>query len=278
MRDPYTHLLHQVFHSGQLKAQRAMLNSTGIRPNVKSIFGGQIRYDLNRGFPLVTTKRMPWKAIVHELLWFISGSTSVRPLQANGVTIWDEWADASGELGPVYGKQWRRWQGVHGTVDQLANLITGIAKVRDNPWASEGRRLILSSWNPGDMPDPKVPTGCHTMVQFNVTDNKLSAHLYQRSADMFLGVPFNIACYALFTHILANITGLEVGDYVHSFGDAHIYENHFTAVETQLSRELYPFPKLRIRERIQDIDAISADAFELINYQSHGRLPGEVAV
>lgn len=274
----YEDLLKHVYRNGEIKPQRAMLNSTRTRPSVKSIFGAQIRYDLNKGFPLVTTKRMPWKSIMHELLWFISGSTSVRPLQANGVTIWDEWADASGELGPVYGKQWRRWECVNGTVDQLANLIQGIAKVRDNPWATEGRRLILSSWNPGDMPDPKVPTGCHTLVQFNVIGGKLSSHLYQRSADMFLGVPFNIACYALLTHILANISGLGVGDYVHSFGDAHIYENHYTAVEAQLLREPYPFPHLLIRERIQDIDAIKTGMFELIGYQSHGRLPGEVAV
>ena len=275
---PYLDLLREIRTAGTRKVQRATLKSEGRRPDVLSVFGRQIRFDLNSGFPLVTTKRMPWGAIVHELLWFLSGDTNVRYLRENKVTIWDEWADASGNLGPVYGKQWRRWEGQRGTVDQVANLVAGIRKVIADPHASEARRLILTAWNPADMPDPKVPTGCHTLVQFNVTDGRLSSQLYQRSADMFLGVPFNIASYALLTHILAKLTGLEVGEYVHTFGDAHIYDNHFEAVDEQLKREPYPLPRLEIVGDITSIDSLKADQFKLVGYQSHGRLPGEVAV
>lgn len=274
----YLDLLREVRTTGTRKPQRAVLRSENRRPDVVSLFGRQIRFDLSQGFPLVTTKRMPWMAIVHELLWFLSGSTNVSYLRANKVTIWDEWADANGELGPVYGKQWRRWEGPQETVDQVANLIQGIRKVKADPWASEARRLLLSAWNPADMPDPKVPTGCHTLVQMNVTDGKLSCQLYQRSADMFLGVPFNIASYALFTHVLAELTGLSVGDYVHTFGDAHIYDNHFDAVDEQLTRAPLPHPRLEIAGPLTSIDELKADQFRLIGYQSHGRLPGEVAV
>jgi thymidylate synthase len=275
---PYLDLLREIRTSGTRKAQRATLRSEGRRPEVLSVFGRQIRFDLNAGFPLVTTKRMPWAAIVHELLWFLSGDTNVRYLRHNKVTIWDEWADERGELGPVYGKQWRRWEGPQGVVDQVANLVAGIKKVIADPHASEARRLILTAWNPADMPDPKVPTGCHTLVQFNVTDGRLSSQLYQRSADMFLGVPFNIASYALLTHLLARHSGLGVGEFVHTFGDAHIYDNHFAAVDEQLRREPYPPPRLEIVGEIPSIDEVSADQFKLIGYQSHGRLPGEVAV
>jgi thymidylate synthase len=274
----YLDLLREIRTSGTRKAQRATLRSEGRRPEVLSVFGRQIRFDLNAGFPLVTTKRMPWAAVVHELLWFLSGDTNVRYLRENKVTIWDEWADARGELGPVYGKHWRGWQGPQGAVDQVANLVAGIRKVIADPHASEARRLIITAWNPADMPDPKVPTGCHTLVQFNVTDGRLSSQLYQRSADMFLGVPFNIASYALFTHILAKLTGLGVGEYVHTFGDAHIYDNHFEAVAEQLKREPFPLPRLEIVGEITSIDNLSADQFRLVGYQSHGRLPGEVAV
>ncbi len=274
----YLDLLHDIRTSGTLKAQRAVLRSEGRRPNVLSCFGRQIRFDLNAGFPLVTTKRMPWAALVHELLWFLSGSTNVAYLRDHKVSIWDEWADANGELGPVYGKQWRRWEGPQGTVDQVANLLTNIKKVITDPNASEARRLLLTAWNPADMPDSKVPTGCHTLVQFNITNNKLSCQLYQRSADMFLGVPFNIASYALFTHILAALTGLEVGDYVHTFGDAHIYENHFEAVDEQLKREPFPLPKLEITGELTSIDTLQAEQFKIVGYQYHPRLPGEVAV
>jgi thymidylate synthase len=275
---PYLDLLREVRTSGTRKAQRATLRSEGRRPEVLSVFGRQIRFDLNAGFPLVTTKRMPWAAVVHELLWFLSGDTNVRYLRENKVTIWDEWADADGNLGPVYGKQWRRWHGPQGTVDQVANLVAGIRKVIADPHASEARRLILTAWNPADMPDPKVPTGCHTQVQFNVTDGRLSSQLYQRSADMFLGVPFNIASYALFTHILAKLTGLGVGEYIHTFGDAHIYDNHFEAVDEQLKREPYPLPRLEIIGDVTSIDNLKADQFKVVGYQCHGRLPGEVAV
>ena len=275
---PYLDLLREIRTTGTRKAQRATLRSAGRRPDVLSVFGRHIRFDLSTGFPLVTTKRMPWGAIVHELLWFLSGSTNVRYLRENKVTIWDEWADASGELGPVYGKQWRRWEGPHGTVDQVANLVAGIKKVIADPHASEARRLILTAWNPADMPDPKVPTGCHTLVQFNVTDGRLSSQLYQRSADMFLGVPFNIASYALLTHILAKLTGLDVGEFIHTFGDAHIYDNHLDAVDEQLRREPFALPKLEIVGDIPSIDDVKADQLKLVGYQSHGRLPGEVAV
>jgi thymidylate synthase len=274
----YLDLLREIRTSGTRKAQRAILRSEGRKPEVLSVFGRQIRFDLREGFPLVTTKRMPWSAIVHELLWFLSGSTNVGYLRENKVTIWEEWADANGELGPVYGKQWRRWEGPQGTVDQVANLIGGIRRVIADPNASEARRLILTAWNPGDMPDPKVPTGCHTLVQFNVTNGRLSSQLYQRSADMFLGVPFNIASYALLTHILAKLTGLEVGEFIHAFGDAHIYDNHFEAVDEQLRREPFLLPRLEIVGEIESIDRLRADQFKLIDYKSHGRLPGEVAV
>jgi thymidylate synthase len=275
---PYIDLLREIRTTGTRKPQRATLRSDGRRPEVLSVFGRQIRFDLSAGFPLVTTKRMPWAAIVHELLWFLSGETNVRYLREKKVTIWDEWADGSGNLGPVYGKQWRHWQGPQGEIDQVANLVIGIQKVIADAHASEARRLILTAWNPADMPDPKVPTGCHTLVQFNVTDGRLSSQLYQRSADMFLGVPFNIASYALLTHILAKRTGLGVGEFVHTFGDAHIYDNHFEAVDEQLRREPFPPPRLEIVGEITSIDNLRADQFELVGYQSHGRLPGEVAV
>lgn len=274
----YLDLLRDIRENGERKAQRATLRSDGRRPDVLSVFGRQIRFDLRKGFPLVTTKRMPWNAIVHELLWFLSGSTNVKYLQENKVTIWDEWADDNGDLGPVYGKHWRRWEGPQGTVDQVANVVAGIRKVIVDPHASEARRLLITAWNPGDMPSSKVPTGCHTLVQFNVTNGRLSCQLYQRSADMFLGVPFNIASYALLTHIFAKITGLEAGDFVHSFGDAHIYENHFEAVDEQLKRQPFPLPRLEIAGDLNNVDTIRADQFKIVGYQCHARLPGEVAV
>jgi thymidylate synthase len=273
----YLDLLAHVRRHGKRKAQRAKL-SDGRQPEVLSVFGYQFRLDLNDGFPMVTTKKLPWGAIVHELLWFLSGSTNTAYLRANRVTIWDEWADAQGELGPVYGKQWRRWQRPDGgMVDQIVNLITGIRKVIDDPNASEARRLLLSAWNPGDMPDPKVPTGCHTFAQFNVTESRLSCQMYQRSADLFLGVPFNIASYALLTHLLAKVTGLGVGDYIHTFGDAHIYENHFAQVDEQLKREPRPLPTLELDE-IASMDGIRSDQICLKGYDPHPPLRGEVAV
>ncbi|MEZ6141060.1 MAG: thymidylate synthase [Zavarzinella sp.] len=276
--DAYLNLLREVRHHGVVKEQRAVLRSDDTRPTVRSIFGRQIRFDLQAGFPLVTTKKMPWKAIVHELIWFLRGETNIAYLQQNRCTIWDEWADAEGNLGPVYGKQWRHWEGPAGEVDQIADLIRNIEKVKANPNASEARRLIVTAWNPADMPDPKVPTGCHTMVQFNVTENRLSAQLYQRSADLFLGVPFNIASYALLVHIIAKLTHLEVGDFIHTFGDAHIYSNHLDAVDDQLTRPPLPLPQLQIIQQLTSIDHLQADWFVLENYQSHPPLRGEVAV
>jgi thymidylate synthase len=274
----YLDLLAHVRNHGKRKAQRAKL-SDGHRPEVLSVFGYQFRVDLNDGFPMVTTKKLPWGAIVHELIWFLSGSTNVTYLRANKVTIWDEWADADGELGSVYGKQWRRWQRPDGTsVDQVANVIAGIQKVIADPQASEARRLLLSAWNPGDMPESKVPTGCHTFAQFNVTDDRLSCQMYQRSADLFLGVPFNIASYALLTHLLAKVTGLGVGEYIHTFGDAHIYENHFAQVDEQLKREPRPLPKLELDGAITSLDGLRSEQMRLLNYNPWPPLRGEVAV
>ncbi len=274
----YLELLAHVRQHGTRKAQRARL-ADGRRPEVLSIFGWQFRHQLRDGFPMVTTKRLPWSAIVHELIWFLSGSTNTAYLRANKCSIWDEWADTSGELGPVYGKQWRRWQKADGgSVDQIANLIAGIRKVIADPNASESRRLLLSAWNPGDMPDPKVPTGCHTFAQFNVTDGKLSCQMYQRSADLFLGVPFNIASYALLTHLLAKVTGLQVGDYIHTFGDAHIYDNHFEQVDEQLRREPRPLPTLELDPAIDSMDGIRVEQARLVGYQPHPPLRGEVAI
>jgi thymidylate synthase len=275
---PYLDLLRHVLRHGDRKPQRAAL-SDGRRPEVLSVFGYQFRHDLNTGFPLLTTKRMPWSAIVHELLWFLSGSTNIAYLRDNSVRIWDQWADETGELGPVYGKQWRRWEKPGGgTVDQVANLVEGIRRVVADPNAPEARRLILTAWNPGDMPPPHVPTGCHTLVQFNVTKGRLSCQLYQRSADLFLGVPFNVASYALLTHLLAQVTGLGVGDYVHTFGDAHVYENHLAQVEEQLGREPRPLPRLELDEGIRSIDGIRADQARVRGYDPHPPLRGEVAV
>lgn len=274
----YLDLLARVRQHGKRKPQRAKL-ADGRRPEVLSLFGYQFRVNLADGFPLVTTKKLPWGAIVHELLWFLSGETNVAYLRANKVKIWDEWADASGELGPVYGKQWRRWQGADGQlVDQIARLVEGIRRVKADPHASEARRLLLSAWNPGDMPDPKVPTGCHTFAQFNIHDDRLSCQMYQRSADLFLGVPFNIASYALLTHLLAKTTGLQVGDYIHTFGDAHIYENHFEQVDEQLKRQPGPLPTLELDDMITSMDGLKFEQIRLKNYQPLPPLRGEVAI
>jgi thymidylate synthase len=274
----YLELLREIRTSGAIKEQRAVLTSENRRPAVRSVFGRQIRFDLNQGFPLMTTKKMPWAAIVHELIWFLRGETNIRYLRENKVKIWDAWADAEGELGPVYPKHWRRWEGPQGTVDQIAQLISGIAAVRDNPQAWQARRLLLTAWNPADMPPPQVPTGCHTLAQFNVTDGRLSAQLYQRSADMFLGVPFNIASYALLTHLLAQVTGLGVGDYIHTFGDAHIYDNHFPQVDEQLTRTPFPLPRLELDPAIRSLDELRSEQMRITGYQCHPPLKGEVAV
>lgn len=274
----YLDLIAYVRKHGKRKAQRAQL-ADGRRPDVLSVFGYQFRHDLNAGFPLLTTKKMPFAAIFHELVWFLSGATNTTYLRANKVSIWDEWADTNGELGPVYGKQWRRWHKPDGgTVDQIANLVSGIRTVIDNPNASEARRLLLLSWNPGDLPDPKVPTGCHTLSQFNVTDGRLSCQMYQRSADLFLGVPFNIASYALLTHLLARVTGLEVGEYIHSFGDAHIYENHLAQVDEQLKREPRPLPSIEVDTAVTSIDDVRLEQIRLTGYDPYPALRGEIAI
>ena len=258
--------------------KRQVLPSTGRNVDALSVFGRQIRFDLIDGFPMVTTKRVPFGAVVHELIWVLRGSTNVAYLQENGVTIWDEWADEEGELGPVYGKQWRSWQAPEGrTIDQIAQLIDGIRAVKADPTASVGRRLIVSAWNPADIADMALPP-CHTMFQFNVTDGRLSCQLYQRSADLFLGVPFNIASYALLTHLIARVTELEVGEFVHTFGDAHIYENHLDQVDEQLTREPFPLPELQLDPSISDVGSIRRDQIKLLGYRSHPALRGEVAV
>src|SRR6266542_1001372 len=242
----YLDLLRYVRDHGVRKPTRAVLGSTGRKIDALSVFGYQMRLDLTEGFPAVTTKKLAFNAVVHELLWFLSGSTNVADLKKNNVTIWDEWADDSGDVGPIYGKQWRSWEGPNGQViDQIAYLLEGIEAVKKDPTASVGRRLILSAWNPVDIKKTKIP-GCHTLSQFSLTEGRLSCQLYQRSADLFLGVPFNIASYALLTHLLAHVTGVEVGDFIHTFGDVHIYTNHLEQVEEQLRRRPYPLPRLEI--------------------------------
>jgi thymidylate synthase len=275
----YLDLLRLVFEQGEEKASRAVLASTGTKPKTRSIFGYQNRYDLREGFPLVSTKSMPFKQVVVEVLWFLSGSTNVDFLHKYNVKIWDEWADANGDLGPIYGKQWRDWEGGDGAhVDQVAELLKGIEQVKQDPTASAARRLILTAWNPADLPKIKGPSGCHTFCQFNINNGRLSCQLYQRSADLFLGVPWNIASYALLTHLIARVTGLEAYEFIHSFGDAHIYENHLTQVSEQLTREPFPLPQLQIDPSVTSLDGLLPEQFKLIGYQHHPRLSGEVAI
>jgi thymidylate synthase len=236
-----------------------------------SIFGHQMRFDLSEGFPLVTTKKLFTKAIIYELLWFLRGETNIEYLKEHGVSIWDEWADANGELGPVYGHQWRSWPSEHGTIDQIANLIADIKK---NP---DSRRLIVTAWNPADVPKMALPP-CHCLFQFYVADGKLSCQLYQRSADIFLGVPFNIASYALLTIIVAQVTGLKPGEFVHSFGDAHLYLNHLDQAREQLTRKPYALPTMCINPDVKDIFGFQYQDFELENYQAHPHIKAAVAV
>jgi thymidylate synthase len=237
-----------------------------------SIFGHQMRFDLAQGFPLVTTKKLHLKSIAYELLWFLRGETNVRWLREHGVTIWDEWADAAGELGPVYGSQWRSWPTPHGaTIDQIASTVEGI---RTDP---DSRRLIVTAWNPADLPRMALPP-CHCLFQFYVSEGRLSCQLYQRSADIFLGVPFNIASYALLTMMVAQVTELEPGDFVHTLGDAHLYLNHREQAREQLSREPYPLPRMRLNPQVSDIFAFGYDDFSLEDYRSHPHIRAEVAV
>ena len=237
-----------------------------------SVFGHQARYDLADGFPLLTTKKMFAKAIVHELLWFLRGDTNVRWLQERGVTIWDEWADANGELGPVYGHQWRSWPAPDGrTIDQIANLVRDI---KANP---DSRRLIVTAWNPADVPEMALPP-CHCLFQFYVANGKLSCQLYQRSADIFLGVPFNIASYALLTLMIAQVTGLAPGEFVHTLGDAHLYLNHLEQAREQLSRKPYALPTMRLNPDVKNIFDFKYEDFKLDNYQAHPTIKAEIAV
>lgn len=261
----YLDLLGYILENGTEKSDRT---GTGTR----SIFGYQMRFNLADGFPMVTTKKLHLRSIIHELLWFLKGETNIKYLKDNGVSIWDEWADDQGELGPVYGKQWRSWVAADGKVyDQIADLIQQIKK---NP---DSRRLIVSAWNVGDLPHMALMP-CHTLFQFYVADGKLSCQLYQRSADVFLGVPFNIASYALFTMMVAQVCGLKLGDFVHSFGDVHLYNNHIDQARLQLSRTPFPLPIMRINPEVKDIFQFTFEDFVLDGYQSHPAIKAPVAV
>jgi thymidylate synthase len=261
----YLDLLTYLLETGDKRADRT---GTG----TISSFGYQMRFNLAEGFPVVTTKKLHLKSIIHELLWFLKGDTNVKYLQENGVKIWNEWADENGELGPVYGHQWRSWSAPDGKeIDQITQLIQ---QIKNNP---SSRRLIVSAWNVGDIQKMKLPP-CHLLFQFYVNDGKLSCQLYQRSADVFLGVPFNIASYALLTLMVAQVTGLQPGDFVHTFGDAHIYDNHLDQVRLQLSREPYPLPQMKINPEVKSIFDFKFEDFELMNYQSHPHIKGDVSV
>ena len=261
----YLDLLKDVLENGTDRPDRT---GTGTR----SVFGRQIRVDLSDGFPLLTTKKLHIKSIVYELLWFLRGETNVRWLQERGVKIWDEWADANGDLGPVYGSQWRSWpDGQGGTIDQIAKLIESI---RTKP---DSRRHIVTAWNPAEVDEMALPP-CHCLFQFYVADGRLSCQLYQRSADIFLGVPFNIASYALLTAMVAQVTGLKVGDFVHSFGDLHLYHNHFEQAREQLGREPRALPRLVINPAVMDIFGFQFDDFAFENYEPHPTIKAPIAV
>ena len=263
--EAYHQLLRHILQNGVQKTDRT---GTG----TLSCFGYQMRFNLQEGFPMVTTKKLHTKSIIHELLWFIKGSTNIQYLKENGVSIWDEWADANGDLGPVYGKQWRQWEGADGSVtDQIAELITTIQK---NP---DSRRMIVSAWNVADLPKMALMP-CHTLFQFYVAEGKLSCQLYQRSADAFLGLPFNIASYALLTMMIAQVCGLQYGDFVHSFGDLHLYNNHLEQAKLQLSRTPFPLPKMKINPDVKDIFSFQYADFTLENYQCHPAIKAPVAV
>lgn len=261
----YLTLLQHILDEGVNKSDRT---GTGTR----SCFGYQVRFDLQDGFPLVTTKKLHVKSIIYELLWFIKGETNIKYLTDHGVSIWNEWADENGELGPVYGKQWRSWEGANGeTYDQLADVIR---QIKTNP---DSRRLIVSAWNVADLPNMALMP-CHTMFQFYVAEGKLSCQLYQRSADVFLGVPFNIASYALLTMMIAQVCGLQPGDFVHTFGDVHLYNNHLEQAQLQLSRKPFPLPVMRINPAVKNIEDFRYEDFTLENYQHHPAIKAPVAV
>lgn len=261
----YLDLLHDVRTTGSTRADRT---GTG----TLSVFGRQLRFDLADGFPLVTTKKVHLRSIITELLWFLRGDTNVAWLHENNVTIWDEWADERGDLGPVYGSQWRSWKGADGhTHDQITNVLDGI---RTDP---DSRRLIVSAWNVGEI-EHMALAPCHALFQFYVADGRLSCQLYQRSADLFLGVPFNIASYGLLTHMIAQVTGLQPGEFVHTFGDAHIYSNHLEQVDEQLSRETRSLPQLRLNTDITDLFAFTAEDIAIVDYDPHPMISAPVAV
>lgn len=261
----YHELLQHILDEGTAKSDRT---GTG----TISVFGYQMRFDLADGFPLLTTKKLHLKSIIHELLWFLQGDTNVRYLQENGVRIWNEWADAQGELGPVYGHQWRSWTGADGrTHDQISDVLR---QIRTNP---DSRRLIVSAWNVGDL-DRMALSPCHCLFQFYVAEGRLSCQLYQRSADVFLGVPFNIASYALLTLMMAQVTGLRPGEFVHTFGDVHLYNNHIDQARLQLSRQLRPLPSMELDPSITDLFAFRIEHFQLKDYDPHPHIPAPVSV
>ncbi len=261
----YLDLLQHVLDNGEKKDDRTGTGTT-------SVFGHQMRFDLSEGFPLLTTKKLHLKSIIHELLWFLKGSTNVKYLQDNGVRIWNEWAKEDGELGPIYGYQWRSWPDYKkGNIDQIAQVVNSII---NNP---DSRRHIVSAWNVGQIDDMQLPP-CHILFQFYVVNDKLSCQLYQRSADIFLGVPFNIASYAILTMMIAQVTGLKLGDFVHTLGDAHIYLNHIDQVKLQLTREPYKLPKMVINPDVKDIDSFKFEDFELQDYKSHPHIKGAISI
>lgn len=261
----YHDLMRHILDNGVEKSDRT---GTG----TKSVFGHQMRFDLSEGFPVITTKKLHLRSIIHELLWFLQGDTNIKYLKDNGVRIWDEWADEDGNLGPVYGYQWRNWpDGNGGTIDQITKLIHNI---KTNP---DSRRLIVSAWNVADVDQMALPP-CHTFFQFYVADGKLSCQLYQRSADVFLGVPFNIASYSLLVLMVAQVCDLEPGDFVHTFGDAHLYSNHYEQAELQLSRDLRPLPIMEINPDVKDIFSFKYEDFNLVGYEPHPHIKAAVAV
>jgi thymidylate synthase len=263
--EQYHQLMRHVLADGTKKMDR-----TGV--GTLSVFGHQMRFNLQEGFPLVTTKKVHLRSIIHELLWFLTGDTNIRYLKDNGVTIWDEWADENGDLGPVYGKQWRSWQAPDGrTIDQISDLVRNLKR---NP---DSRRHLIVAYNPSDVDKMALPP-CHSFFQFYVSDDKLSCQLYQRSADIFLGVPFNIASYALLTMMVAQVTGLRAHEFIHTFGDAHIYLNHIEQCELQLSRDHRPLPKMKINPKVTDIFEFKFEDFELIGYDPHPGIKAPVAV
>lgn len=261
----YHDLMRHVLEHGHVKTDRT---GTGTR----SVFGWQMRFNLADGFPVMTTKKLHLRSIIHELLWFLQGDTNIRYLKDNGVSIWDEWADANGDLGPVYGKQWRRWETPDGRlIDQVGQLVENLKK---NP---DSRRHVVSAWNPGDVDSMALPP-CHCLFQFYVADGKLSCQLYQRSADIFLGVPFNIASYALLTHMVAQVCGYQVGDFVHTLGDAHLYSNHLDQARLQLSRDFRPLPKLVLNPEVQDLFTFRFEDIALEGYDPHPSIAAPIAV